>query len=31
MVDAIGGVEVCVPEDIDDPEHGITIPAGTRS
>ncbi len=30
MVDAIGGVEVCIPEDIDDPEHGITIPAGTR-
>ena len=30
MVDAIGGVEVCIPEDIDDPEHGINIPAGTR-
>lgn len=30
MVDAIDGVEVCIPEDIDDPAHGITIPAGTR-
>ncbi len=30
MVDAIGGVEVCIPEDIEDPEHGINIPAGTR-
>ena len=31
MVDAVGGVEVCVPEDIDDNEHGITVPAGTRT
>jgi len=30
MVDAIGGVETCIPEDIDDPAHGIHIPAGTR-
>lgn len=30
MVDAVGGVEVCIPEDIDDPEHGITLEAGTR-
>ena len=31
MVDAMDGVEVCVPEDIDSPEYGITIPAGTRT
>src|SRR3954463_4449885 len=30
MVDAIGGVEVCTPEPIVDPSHGINIPAGTR-
>ena len=30
MVDAIGGVEVCIPEAIEDPAHGINIPAGTR-
>ena len=31
MVDAIDGVQVCIPEpDIDDPAHGINIPAGTR-
>jgi LCP family protein required for cell wall assembly len=30
MVDAIGGVEMCIPEDIEDPAHGINIPAGTR-
>ena len=30
MVDAIDGVEVCIPEDISDQEHGINIPAGTR-
>ncbi len=30
MVDAIGGVETCIPEDIDDPAHAIHIPAGTR-
>jgi len=30
MVDAIDGVPVCIPEPIDDPAHGINIPAGTR-
>jgi anionic cell wall polymer biosynthesis LytR-Cps2A-Psr (LCP) family protein len=31
MVDAIGGVEVCIPEPgIVDPAHGITIEPGTR-
>jgi LCP family protein required for cell wall assembly len=30
MVDAVDGVEVCIPEDIEDPAHGISIPAGTR-
>ncbi|MGI8523390.1 MAG: LCP family protein [Nocardioides sp.] len=30
MVDAIGGVETCIPETIDDRSHGIYIPAGTR-
>jgi LCP family protein required for cell wall assembly len=30
MVDAVGGVEVCVPQDINDQEHGIVIKAGTR-
>jgi LCP family protein required for cell wall assembly len=30
MVDAVGGVEVCIPETIDDREHGMYIPAGTR-
>lgn len=30
MVDAIGGVEMCIPEDIDDPAHHIHIAAGTR-
>ena len=30
MVDAVDGVEVCVPDDIEDPEHNISIPAGTR-
>ena len=30
MVDAIGGVEVCIPQAIEDPAHGIDIPAGTR-
>src|SRR3954453_3519939 len=31
MVDAVDGVEVCVPEDIDDQAHGITIKQGTRT
>ncbi|GAA1478117.1 LCP family protein [Nocardioides aestuarii] len=30
MVDAVGGVPVCIPEDIVDPDHGINIPAGNR-
>ncbi|MDN4171613.1 LCP family protein [Nocardioides sp. SOB77] len=30
MVDAIDGVEVCIPEDIVDPDHGINLEAGTR-
>lgn len=30
MVDAIDGVKVCVPQDINDQEHGIVIKAGTR-
>lgn len=30
MVDAVGGVEMCIPEPIYDPEHGINIEAGTR-
>nr|WP_246390117.1 LCP family protein [Nocardioides soli] len=30
MVDALDGVEVCIPSDIDDPEHNIHLAAGTR-
>lgn len=30
MVDAVGGVEICIPEDIDDDEHNIHLDAGTR-
>ncbi len=30
MVDAVGGVEVCIPETIDDRAHGIYLEAGTR-
>jgi LCP family protein required for cell wall assembly len=31
MVDAIGGVQVCIPEPgFVDPSHGINLPAGTR-
>jgi LCP family protein required for cell wall assembly len=30
MVDAVGGVPVCIPEDIVDPAHQINIPAGER-
>ncbi|WP_248580368.1 LCP family protein [Nocardioides sp. InS609-2] len=30
MVDAIDGVPVCIPEDIEDPEHNISIPRGKR-
>ncbi|QYJ02828.1 LCP family protein [Nocardioides panacisoli] len=31
MVDALGGVEVCIPEDIEDPSANIFLEAGTRS
>ncbi len=31
MVDAIDGVEVCIPEDAIDPAHGIALEAGTRT
>ena len=30
MVDAVGGVEVCIPEDVDDDEHDIHFDAGTQ-
>ena len=30
MVDAVGGVEICVPEEINDPAHQIFVPAGTH-
>ncbi|UUW91904.1 LCP family protein [Pimelobacter simplex] len=30
MVNALGGVEVCIPEDIDDNDHDIHLKAGTR-
>ena len=30
MVDAIGGVKVCIPQTWDDRAHGIYLPAGTR-
>lgn len=30
MVDALDGVEVCIPEEIYDPEHKITLEPGTR-
>lgn len=31
MVDAVDGVPVCIPEDIDDPKHQIFVPAGDPS
>jgi LCP family protein required for cell wall assembly len=31
MVDAVDGVTVCIPEDIDDSAHGITFDAGTQT
>jgi LCP family protein required for cell wall assembly len=31
MVDAVGGVEICTPEPIDDPKTGFTLPAGTQT
>ena len=30
MVDAVGGVEICVPEEINDPERQIFVPQGTN-
>jgi LCP family protein required for cell wall assembly len=30
MVDAVGGVEICVPQEINDPAHQIFVPAGTN-
>ena len=30
MVDAVHGVTVCIPEDVDDSAHGITFEAGTQ-
>ena len=30
MVDAVGGVEICVPEEINDPAKGIFVPEGTN-
>src|SRR4051812_10965687 len=30
MVDAVHGVTVCIPEDVDDQEHGIVFKAGTQ-
>lgn len=30
MVDAVGGVEVCIPETVDDPAHGVYLKKGTR-
>ncbi len=30
MVDAVDGVKVCIPETVDDREHGIYLEAGTR-
>jgi len=30
MVDAVHGVSVCIPEDVNDEEHGIFLEAGTR-
>jgi LCP family protein required for cell wall assembly len=31
MVDAVGGVRICIPEAIDDEEHNIFLPAGTQT
>ncbi|MCM0621441.1 LCP family protein [Nocardioides bruguierae] len=31
MVDAVGGVEMCIPYDIDDSAHNIYLEAGTRT
>ena len=31
MVDAVNGVEVCLPKEVSDPEHGIYFDAGTQT
>lgn len=31
MVEAINGVEVCLPTEVDDAEHGIFLPAGVQT
>ena len=31
MVEAINGVEVCIPTEVDDPEHDIYLPAGVQT
>ncbi|MGA8847370.1 MAG: LCP family protein [Nocardioides sp.] len=31
MVEAINGVEVCLPKEVDDPEHDIYLPAGVQT
>ncbi|MCY7396664.1 MAG: LCP family protein [Nocardioides sp.] len=31
MVDAVGGVEICVPEEIDDAKTGLTLQPGTQT
>lgn len=31
MVDAVNGVEVCIPKEVDDPEHNIFFDAGTQT
>jgi len=31
MVNAIGGVTVCIPEEVDDAKHNIHLPAGTHN
>lgn len=31
MVDAVDGVEVCIPKDVDDPRHNIFLAAGTQT
>ncbi|HTW17920.1 MAG TPA: LCP family protein [Nocardioides sp.] len=30
MVDAVDGVQVCIPQEVNDPEHNIFLPAGTQ-
>ena len=31
MVEAVGGVEVCIPKDVEDPAHDIFLEAGTQT